>query len=83
VIASFAILTVGWVLTALACRRAGLIGRPATALLVAGALLALPPVPGAYIVLLIGVAVVASGLPAAVTASIPAPRRALAEVWSG
>jgi hypothetical protein len=80
VIASFSILTTGWVLTALACRRAGLLSRPATALLVTGALLALPPIPGAYVVLLIGVAVVASRLPAAATAAVPAPRKALAEV---
>jgi hypothetical protein len=75
VVVSFALMTVGWLLTALACRRAGLINGPSTALLVTGALLALPPIPGAYIVLLVGVAVVASRLPAA--ASAPAVRQPL------
>jgi hypothetical protein len=70
VVVSFALMTVGWLLTALASRRAGLISGPVAALLVTGALLALPPIPGAYIVLLLGVAVVASRLPAAAPAPV-------------
>ena len=84
VIGSFALLTLGWLLTALACRRAGLISRPTAALLVTGAVLALPPIPGAYVVLLLGIAVVASRLPvaagAAVAARTPAPREGLVQV---
>ena len=63
VIASFAALTAGWTLTALALRRAGVLSGPATGLLVVGALLALPPIPGAYVVLLLGIAVAGTQLP--------------------
>ena len=80
VVVSFALLTSGWLLTALACRRAGLASGPATALLATGAVLALPPIPGAYVVLLLGVAVVASRLPAAAAAPVPTPSEALVEV---
>ena len=64
VVVSFALLTVGWLLTALAAHRSGVASGPAAALLAVGALLALPPIPGAYVVLLFGVAVVARRLPA-------------------
>ena len=76
VIASFAALTVGWVLTALSLRRTGALSGPANGLLVVGALLALPPIPGAYIVLLLGIAVAASQLRA--PAAEPAPQLATA-----
>ena len=71
VIASFAALTAGWVLTAVALRRAGVLSGPATALLVGGAVLALPPIPGAYITLLIGIAVATSQLRAPVAERAP------------
>lgn len=64
VVASFALLTIGWLLTALAAHRSGIASFPAATLLGVGAVLALPPIPGAYVVLLVGVAVVASRLPA-------------------
>ncbi|HVE98372.1 MAG TPA: hypothetical protein VNA12_04255 [Mycobacteriales bacterium] len=60
IVASFAALTLGWLLTAVASKRAGIIGGGPTALLVVGALLAFPPIPGAYVVLLVGIAVVAT-----------------------
>ena len=68
VVASFATLTAGWALTALALRKAGVLSGPAAALLVVGAVLALPPIPGAYVVLLLGLAVA--------TRQLPAPARA-------
>jgi uncharacterized membrane protein len=64
VVASFALLTLGWLLTALAAHRSRIASGPAAGLLGVGALLALPPIPGAYVVLLLGVAVVATRLPA-------------------
>jgi hypothetical protein len=59
VVATFASLTTGWLLTAVALRRDGVVSRGQQLLLVAGALLAFPPIPGAYVVLLVGVAVAA------------------------
>jgi hypothetical protein len=64
VVASFLVLAAGWVLTAIALRRAGLLSGPATALLVAGAVLAIPPMPGSYILLLLAVAFAVTRLPA-------------------
>jgi hypothetical protein len=63
VIASFALLSAGWAVTAFALRRSGVLSAPATGLLVAGALLAFPPVPGAYVVLLLAIAVAVRQLP--------------------
>jgi hypothetical protein len=60
VIVSFSLLALGWLLTAVAARRAGVATGGSTALLIAGALLVLPPIPGAYIVLLLGIAVSAA-----------------------
>ena len=68
VITSFSLLALGWLLTAVAARRAGIASAPAAALLGVGAVLAWPPIPGAYITLLLGVAVVASRLPASASA---------------
>lgn len=62
-VVSFGLLAAGWLLTAVAVRRAGVASAPAAALLGAGAVLAFPPIPGAYITLLLGVAAVAVGLP--------------------
>lgn len=62
VVVSFGLLALGWLLTALAVRRAGIAGAPAAWLLGIGAVLAFPPIPGAYVVLLLGVAVVGGGL---------------------
>lgn len=64
VVLSFALLSVGWLLTAVASRRSGVTSAPAAWLLGVGAVLAFPPIPGAYVVLLVGVAVVGSRLPA-------------------
>ena len=68
VVVSFLTLAAGWVLTAVALRRTGLLSGPATVLLVVGALLAVPPIPGAYVVLLVGIAVAVLQLPAAAPA---------------
>lgn len=57
VVASFASLMLGWLLTAVASKRAGVLTGGTTALLVVGAILAFPPIPGAYVVLLVAVAV--------------------------
>lgn len=66
VVVSFGMLSLGWLLTAVAARKAGLISGPAAWLLGAGAVLAFPPIPGAYLVLLLGVAVGTLRLPAGV-----------------
>ncbi len=63
VVVSFALLALGWLLTAVAAHRAGVASGRAAALLGIGAVLAFPPIPGAYVVLLLGVAVVAGRLP--------------------
>lgn len=79
VVLSFAALSLGWLLTALAARRAGVADGPAAGVLVVGALLAFPPLPGAYVVLLLAVAVVAVRLPQparAVAAGSAAAQRA-------
>ena len=60
VIVSFAVLALGWLLTAVAARPADIATGGSTALLIAGALLVLPPIPGAYIMLLLGIAVAAA-----------------------
>ena len=62
IVVSFALLTLGWLLTALATRKAGVGSGATTAVLVVGALLAFPPIPGAYVVLLVGIALTASRL---------------------
>jgi hypothetical protein len=77
VIASFAMLTAGWLLTAVAAHRSGIASRPAATLLGVGAVLALPPIPGAYVVLLVGVAVVTRRLPAGAPAPVAPPVRGL------
>lgn len=69
VVASFALLAVGWGMTAFALRRAGLLRGPAFGLLVLGAVLAFPPIPGAYVVLLVAVAVATQPLRSAATAT--------------
>lgn len=74
VVVSFALLSLGWLLTAVAARRAGIAGAPAAGLLGLGALLAFPPIPGAYVVLLLGVAVVAARLPLVAPHAEGAPR---------
>ena len=77
VVVSFALLSVGWLLTAVAVRRAGVASGPAAALLGVGAVLAFPPIPGAYVVLLLAVAVVAVRLPD-LAGPVDAPNGALA-----
>jgi hypothetical protein len=62
VVLSFGLLSAGWLLTALALRRAGVLSGPATGLLVAGSVLAFPPIPGAYVTLLVGIAVATAAL---------------------
>lgn len=62
VVVSFVVLGVGWLLTGLALRRAGVVSAPAAGLLAVGALLAVPPIPGAYVTLLLGVAVATGAL---------------------
>lgn len=74
VVLSFALLTLGWLLTAVAARRAGVASAPAAWLLVVGAVLAFPPIPGAYVVLLLGVAAVAVRLPSLGPATRPVVR---------
>lgn len=81
VITSFALLSLGWLLTAVAARRAGIAGRPSAVLLGVGAVLAFPPIPGAYVVLLLGVAVVATRLP--VHAADAAPARPTVRAHAG
>jgi hypothetical protein len=71
VVASFLALAAGWTLTALALRRAGVLSGPATGLLVVGALLAVPPMPGSYVLLLIAVAVATRQLPAPARTPLP------------
>lgn len=74
-VVSFGWLGAGWLLTALALRRAGLLSVPATWLLVVGAVLAFPPIPGSYVTLLLGVAVATGALrrsPAPVAQPVPA-----------
>ena len=72
VVVSFGLLALGWLLTALALRRAGVISGPATWLLGAGAVLTFPPIPGAYVVLLIAVAVATRSLLRPAVAQQPA-----------
>lgn len=74
VVTSFALLSLGWLLTAIAARRAGTASRTAAWLLAVGAVLAFPPIPGAYIVLLLGVAVVGARSPAGLPDDAVAPR---------
>ena len=62
IVISFALLTLGWLLTAIATRKAGVGTGATTAVLVVGALLAFPPIPGAYVVLLVGISLTASRL---------------------
>lgn len=57
VVLSFGLLAAGWAMTAIALRRAGVISGRASTLLLVGAVLAFPPIPGAYLTLLIGIAV--------------------------
>lgn len=59
---SFGCLAAGWLLTALALRRAGLLSVRATWLLGIGAVLAFPPIPGAYLTLLLGAALATRAL---------------------
>ena len=73
VVLSFGLLSLGWLLTAIAARRAGVASAPAAWLLGVGAVLAFPPIPGAYVVLLVGVAVVGSRL------AVEAPTRPMGE----
>lgn len=79
VVLSFGLLALGWLLTAVAARRAGVAGAPAAALLGLGAVLAFPPIPGAYVTLLLGVAVVTSRLPAPVAVPTSSERSTLLE----
>jgi hypothetical protein len=74
VVVSFGLLAAGWAVTAVALRRAGVLRGPATALLVVGAVLAFPPIPGAYVTLLLGIAVATAALrrPAPLVAPAPA-----------
>ena len=62
IVVSFALLTLGWLLTAIATRRAGIGSGATTAVLGVGALFAFPPIPGAYVVLLVGIALTAARL---------------------
>jgi hypothetical protein len=75
IVVSFGLLTTGWVLTAQALRRAGVISRRAALLLTAGALLAFPPIPAAYVVLLLGLVVAALSLDRAPAAPVPGERQ--------
>lgn len=77
VIASFTLLFLGWLLTALALRRAGVLSGPATGLLLTGAVLAWPPIPGAYVVLLLGIAVAGRQLAAAAPQPVGVARTAV------
>jgi hypothetical protein len=72
IIASFAVLAAGWFLTALALGRAGVVEGPAAMVLCVGAVLALPPIPGAYIVLLLGIALTTRQLRTSTEAARPA-----------
>ena len=72
IILSFGLFSLGWLLVGIAAVRAGALSRGAGLLLCAGALIAFTPIPGAYILLLAGVAVAAR--------SLAAPRRAPADL---
>lgn len=68
VVASFAALSLGWLLTAVALRRDRVLPTGPAWLLGVGAVLAFPPLPGAYVLLLVGAA-------AAVRVAAPVPAR--------
>lgn len=65
IIVSFALFSLGWLLIGIAALRARAVSRPAGLLLCVGALVAFTPIPGAYILLLAGVAASAASLASA------------------
>jgi hypothetical protein len=62
VVGSFALFSAGWLLLGVAVARTGLVALPAAVLLGVGAFVAFTPVPGAYILLLAGIAAVTRSL---------------------
>jgi hypothetical protein len=64
IIVSFAIYAIGWLLVAVAAIRSGMVATPAAALLILGAIIGFTPLPGSYIVLLLGIALTAKSLTA-------------------
>ena len=69
VVVSFGLLAAGWAMTAVALRGAGVIHPRVSWLLLAGAVLAFPPIPGAYVGLLVGIAVATGPLRSAAPAA--------------
>lgn len=72
IIASFAVFSLGWLLTGIAAARTGLVATPAAALLCLGAIVAFTPLPGAYILLLAGLAATGRSLAQESTGRAPA-----------
>lgn len=66
VLVSYALLSLGWLLIGIATARSGLAPRRAAILLCVGAVIAFGPLPGSYILLLLGVAATARSLALAV-----------------
>jgi hypothetical protein len=56
IVTSFALFALGWLSVAVVLARSGLVAKPAVVLLAAGAVIGFTPLPGAYILLLAGVA---------------------------
>ena len=76
VIASYALFGFGWAALAVVCARAGLVPWKAAALLVVGGVIGFSPLPGSYILLLVGAALL--GLTIARRESdVPAPAQAV------
>jgi hypothetical protein len=78
IVASFALFSIGWLLVGLAVARSGLGSTVAASVLCCGALVGFTPLPGAYILLLAGLAATARSLSASSRAGAPAgaPARA-------
>lgn len=64
IVVSFAIFAAGWLLVGIAAARSGLVATPAAVLLCLGAIIGFTPLPGAYILLLAGIAITARSLTA-------------------
>jgi hypothetical protein len=62
VIISFAIFGLGWMLVGIATAVAGLLSRPGAIVLIVGGLIGFTPLPGSYVLLFIGLALVSNDL---------------------
>ncbi len=78
IVVSFGIFALGWLALGIAVIRSGAGASPAAALLILGAIVGFTPLPGAYVLLLAGIAATARSLAMPATAVTPAPAAAAA-----